>query len=1260
MLFLDRVTIEPTGGPWKRGYLRGEQDITPDLWFFDGHFHNDPCMPGTLMFEACVQAMQLYLTTLGYTLDRDGWRFEPAKGETFKLRCRGQVTPTSKKLVYELYIQSVTSGPVPKLRAQVMCTIDGLKCFHADPLTVELVPDWPMTRMPALLAEARATDAREAAEFQSRGEPAPAFGIYSLLACAWGRPSEAFGPMYAPFDGPRKVPRLPGPPYHFLSRVTRTIGDIGSIKAGTGCVVEYDVPPDAWYFRDNPSKVMPFAVLLEAALQPCGWLASWTGCILTEPWKPGTDARSRPEDMLFRNLDGKGHLHADVHPDAGTLSTEVKLTRVDKSGGMVIVAFTLKMTQAGRPIYDLDTVFGFFPPAAFANQAGVPSTPEDRAWVGAAGNLDVDLRARPARYFGGPLRMAEGDLLMLDRVTHHEPTGGPAGIGKWRGEKKVDPVEWMFKAHFYSDPVQPGSLGIEAMIQLLQLHCIHAGMGAGMAHPRFEGLGTGATMIWRYRGQVIPEAKLVQTELEIVEQGANEVRANAHLWVDGKRIYSAKDLRMRVVDGPPPRPLLTETAPATSPSPAPSASTSTAPSASPVAASSPVARPTPSAEGAAWLRVPAPRDHCPTYVIPALPMMTMAMLTLQAGGASTLRDGQALRWCLFPGGAPDLALHVQRTGELVTLAPGKRHGDHLTPGDPVFRAKVGGNAPAPGEPPALLDASPGPRGAELYASGELFHGPTFQVVDRVVARGRNGATLRLKAGAPAADGLPAPLAPDLMLDGATHGIPHDHLDRWDPSIPAGVVGYPMTLRWLWLGTRVARGPIRCEVRHLGTSGTKRPRFGAWFYDEADQELIAAFELEEVLLPKGRLGDAPPALRRDFLLGHHAPGVSLARLEGDRATLSSAKAAESDWLPGTLLRVYGADQARSIAAKELVAARVGVHPRFIELEPVANGYWAHDAHRPLTTWPLTVAGDSVKLDPAAVRGQDLDGMVRWWRQSLQCGAWAGEDLLLALARYALGDLVIADPEGFRALRGTPCLYLANHENYVESVVFCAVMAALGDLWVDAVAKVEHRDAWLGGLHGLLMAHPTVRFPGFIRYFDQADPAALPRLVRTEASRSLLVHVEGTRQTTSGAPVEKISSLWADVAIERGLPIVPVAFRGGLPKAGGAKVDLPVTAQRVTVGPAISPTDLAALPYADRRKAIAQAINALDPQPLAPSAAPAPWNDLEPTRGIGAAVKAWIGEQKGRGGSFLGLASGAALPPTPEGEWVKAFGAFTGLP
>ena len=71
-------------------------DVTPDQWFFPGHFKNDPCMPGTLMFEGCLQTMAFYVAALGYTIDRDGWRFEPVPEQPYMLRCRGQVTPKSQ------------------------------------------------------------------------------------------------------------------------------------------------------------------------------------------------------------------------------------------------------------------------------------------------------------------------------------------------------------------------------------------------------------------------------------------------------------------------------------------------------------------------------------------------------------------------------------------------------------------------------------------------------------------------------------------------------------------------------------------------------------------------------------------------------------------------------------------------------------------------------------------------------------------------------------------------------------------------------------------------------------------------------------------------------------------------------------------------------------------------------------------------------------------------------------------------------------
>ena len=64
--FFDAVPeFDPVGGPWRRGYLKATSHIPKDAWFYDGHFHNDPCMPGTLMAEAAVQALEFYAAAAG-------------------------------------------------------------------------------------------------------------------------------------------------------------------------------------------------------------------------------------------------------------------------------------------------------------------------------------------------------------------------------------------------------------------------------------------------------------------------------------------------------------------------------------------------------------------------------------------------------------------------------------------------------------------------------------------------------------------------------------------------------------------------------------------------------------------------------------------------------------------------------------------------------------------------------------------------------------------------------------------------------------------------------------------------------------------------------------------------------------------------------------------------------------------------------------------------------------------------------------------
>jgi 3-oxoacyl-(acyl-carrier-protein) synthase/3-hydroxymyristoyl/3-hydroxydecanoyl-(acyl carrier protein) dehydratase len=535
MLLVERVLdFDPSGGPWRRGYLRAVTPIRPDDWFFAGHFKNDPCMPGTLMFEGCLQMMAIYLAGLGYTLPRDGWRFEPVPEEMYRLQCRGQVVPTSKELVCEMFVEEVHDGPLPTVYADLLGTVDGLKAFHARRVGLRLVPDWPLSSHPELL--------REGAESKTVAEVNGfRFDQRSLLACAWGKPSEAFGSMYACFDGPRRVARLPGPPYHFMSRVVRIDGEMGACQAGASIEVEYDVPAEAWYFAQNGHPVLPFCALLEVALQPCGWLASFAGSAL------GTD-----QDLAFRNLDGTGRALAEVPPGAGPLRTIATLASVSRSGGMVLESFRVRCLLGETPVYEMQTGFGFFPAATFENQAGLSTTTEQSAELAATSDFLVDLAACPPRYCQGSLRLAEPRLLMLDRVTACDPRGGRAGLGLLRAEKDVNPAEWFFKAHFFQDPVQPGSLGLEAMLQVLQFHMLHAGLGEGMSHPRFAPIESGRALTWKYRGQVVPDNRLITITMEITEQGRDATGpfavADASLWVDGKRIYQVAGLGMKIFD----------------------------------------------------------------------------------------------------------------------------------------------------------------------------------------------------------------------------------------------------------------------------------------------------------------------------------------------------------------------------------------------------------------------------------------------------------------------------------------------------------------------------------------------------------------------------------------------------------------------------------------------------------------------------------------------------------------------------------------
>jgi 3-hydroxymyristoyl/3-hydroxydecanoyl-(acyl carrier protein) dehydratase len=525
-------------------------------------------MPGTVMFQGCLQVAATLLAARGHIIDTDGFRFEPKHGQQMRLRCRGQATPTSSHMVYELFCKGVvTVGQQVELRCDILVTVDGLKSLHCQDVVLALVTDFPMLAEPKLLGVATKADGRDAVAPRSVTAPTAAHavtGFRSLMSTGIGRPGAAFPGLYDVYDDGSPVARMPGPPYHFMSNVDEVSGPpMGSLAAGksptgTKASVRYDVPDDAWYFAASDAGQggkMPFAVLLEVALQPCGWLSSYVG-----------STRTSQAPLKYRNLDGKATQHREVGRDVGALITRAELLKSSSSGGMIIQDFRFEVTtQVGEPVFSGTTVFGFFPDAALERQVGVGSTDDEKARLRAPSALPGFPRAfddegtwralapskltLPSLSSNGP---GTPPLLMIDRVEGAWRT--PGGHLRVRTAKDVVLDDWFFKAHFFRDPVQPGSLGIEAMVQALMFSAAFDDVGAHLRAPRFEALALGTPLTWKYRGQVVPRNALIQVETEVTRieraaDGSVTVVGDGALWVDGLRIYLAKDLAVRVVEG---------------------------------------------------------------------------------------------------------------------------------------------------------------------------------------------------------------------------------------------------------------------------------------------------------------------------------------------------------------------------------------------------------------------------------------------------------------------------------------------------------------------------------------------------------------------------------------------------------------------------------------------------------------------------------------------------------------------------------------
>ncbi|MFE9833689.1 beta-ketoacyl synthase N-terminal-like domain-containing protein [Streptomyces sp. NPDC005551] len=536
---VDEVTVDRTGGPRGLGLLRAVKRLEPDAWYFVCHFPDDPVLAGSLVAEGAVQLLQIYLMHQGMHLTLPDARFQTVTDRRIDVKVRGQITPRDTEIRYELEVTELTLLPRPTVVADVLVYLGDKPVVRMENLGLQIVekPGTPYRPeaggVPAFLGR------------RNRSGEAAMINELHLAHAASGLLDMAMGPEFEIYRDSR-APYIPNGDFQFVDRVMSLSGTRGDLSPGSEMVTEYDSPDDAWYYRENSSPYMPNFVYMESSLQAAIFLGYYLGATL-----------SRPEEQYrIRNLDGRATLVRDIDLRDKTIRHHSKLLSTSVVAGAVLQNFSYELSADGEVFYTGESLFGYFSDAALANQVGLDSGTYREPWIETE-NPDAQRVRRielpdGAPAFGDPaggaLHLPAGRFHLVDRVDLVED-GGRYGAGYLHGHRNIAPDEWYFDRHFHRDPVMPGSLGVEAVLQAMRLFVLEQNLADGMTRPRFA-MATGVEMAWKYRGQILRDDDELFFDVHIKEVRREADRllliADADLWKTRLRIYELTDVAIEV------------------------------------------------------------------------------------------------------------------------------------------------------------------------------------------------------------------------------------------------------------------------------------------------------------------------------------------------------------------------------------------------------------------------------------------------------------------------------------------------------------------------------------------------------------------------------------------------------------------------------------------------------------------------------------------------------------------------------------------
>ena len=582
-LMIEHVSkVDRTGGAWGLGLIEGHKQLEPNHWYFPCHFKDDQVMAGSLMAEGCGQLLQFYMLHLGMHTQTKNGRFQPLENASQKVRCRGQVIPQSAQLTYRMEVTEIGFSPRPYAKANIDILLNGKVVVDFQNLGVMIKEEDECTRYSAPLTLSNTVPAESASakkgyqgasvnaplmaqipdlsaapnkgviplahveapitpDYPNRVPDTVPFTPYHMFEFATGNIENCFGPEFSIYRG-MIPPRTPCGDLQLTTRVVEVNGKRGEFKKPSSCIAEYEVPTDAWYFDKNSHHaVMPYSVLMEISLQPNGFISGYMGTTLGFPGL----------ELFFRNLDGSGELLRNVDLRGKTIVNDSRLLSTVMAGTNIIQSFSFELSTDGEPFYRGTAVFGYFKGDALKDQLGLDNGKVTQPWhvaKGISADTKVNLLDKAGRHFNAPAsqphyRLAGGQLNFIDSVEIVD-NGGTQGLGYLYAERTIDPSDWFFQFHFHQDPVMPGSLGVEAIIETMQTYAISKDLGAGFTNPKFGQILS--NIKWKYRGQINPLNKQMSMDVSITsikdEGGKKVITGNASLSKDGLRIYEVTDI----------------------------------------------------------------------------------------------------------------------------------------------------------------------------------------------------------------------------------------------------------------------------------------------------------------------------------------------------------------------------------------------------------------------------------------------------------------------------------------------------------------------------------------------------------------------------------------------------------------------------------------------------------------------------------------------------------------------------------------------